>query len=100
MSRYSAKKRRERDSDTITRSEKYRSEGETTDYDKISKGSDGTKSIYLKKRLWDDEKNKLGNVVSSVDQVRYLSPAISVFLLHDRYHFVITAFSPSPLLNL
>ncbi|XP_047080449.1 zinc finger CCCH domain-containing protein 13-like isoform X2 [Lolium rigidum] len=64
-----AKKRRERDSDTISRSDKYRSEGETTDYDKASKGSDGTKSIYLKKRLWEDEKNKLGNVVSA-DQVK------------------------------
>uniref|UniRef100_A0ACD5Z7A3 Uncharacterized protein n=1 Tax=Avena sativa TaxID=4498 RepID=A0ACD5Z7A3_AVESA len=65
-----AKKRRERDSDTISRSDKYRSEGEITNYDKISKGSDGTKSIYLKKRLWEDEKNKLGNVVSSADQVK------------------------------
>ncbi|CAM0946771.1 unnamed protein product [Alopecurus aequalis] len=69
-----AKKRRERDSDTITRSDKYRSEGEITDYDMLSKGSDGTKSIYLKKRLWEDEKNKLGNVVSSADQVKE-SPA-------------------------
>jgi hypothetical protein len=80
LSHFSVKKRRERDSDTITRSDKYRSEGETTDYDKTSKGSDGTKSIYLKKRLWEDEKNKLGNVVSA-DQV-------------------IAAFFPLPLLNL
>lgn len=65
-----AKKRRERDSDTFTRSDKYRSEGDITEYDKTIKGSDGTKSIYLKKRLWEDEKNKLGNAASSADQVK------------------------------
>ncbi|XP_037445914.1 zinc finger CCCH domain-containing protein 13-like [Triticum dicoccoides] len=65
-----AKKRRERETDTFTRSDKYRSEGDITDYDKTSKGSDGTKSIYLKKRLWEDEKNKLGNAASSADQVK------------------------------
>ncbi|KQJ93452.1 zinc finger CCCH domain-containing protein 13 isoform X2 [Brachypodium distachyon] len=65
-----AKKRRDRDSDTITRSDKYRSEGDATDFDKASKGSEATKSIYLKKRLWEDEKNKLGNVVSSADKVK------------------------------
>uniref|UniRef100_A0A453NET9 Zinc finger CCCH domain-containing protein 13 n=1 Tax=Aegilops tauschii subsp. strangulata TaxID=200361 RepID=A0A453NET9_AEGTS len=65
-----AKKRRERETDAFTRSDKYRSEGDITDYDKTIKGSDGTKSIYLKKRLWEDEKNKLGNAASSADQVK------------------------------
>lgn len=71
MSIFSAKKRRERETDAFTRSDKYRSEGDITDYDKTIKGSDGTKSIYLKKRLWEDEKNKLGNAASSADQVQY-----------------------------
>uniref|UniRef100_A0A0D9VCH2 C3H1-type domain-containing protein n=1 Tax=Leersia perrieri TaxID=77586 RepID=A0A0D9VCH2_9ORYZ len=52
------KKRRERDSDTITKSDKYRSDG--TDFDKTSKGTEATKSLYLKKKLWEDEKSKLG----------------------------------------
>jgi hypothetical protein len=52
------KKRRERDSDTMTRSDKYRSD--VTDFDKTSKGTEATKSLYLKKKLWEDEKSKLG----------------------------------------
>ncbi|KAL5212936.1 hypothetical protein ABZP36_023783 [Zizania latifolia] len=54
------KKRRERDSDTMTRSDKYRSEGTGTDFDKTSKGTEAAKSLYLKKKLWEDEKSKLG----------------------------------------
>ncbi|XP_062218258.1 zinc finger CCCH domain-containing protein 13-like isoform X1 [Phragmites australis] len=60
------KKRRERDSDT-TRPEKYRPEGTVAEFDKPSKGTEPTKSLYLKKKLWEDEKDKLGNVVSSAN---------------------------------
>ncbi|KAK3152191.1 hypothetical protein QOZ80_2BG0155680 [Eleusine coracana subsp. coracana] len=61
------KKRRGRDSDTISRPEKYRSEGAVAEFDKQNKGSEATKSLYLKKKLWEDEKDKLGNVVSSAN---------------------------------
>jgi hypothetical protein len=51
---FSVKKRREQDSDTISRSEKYRSERTIAELDKQNKGSETTKSFYLKKRLWED----------------------------------------------
>ncbi|KAL6629872.1 hypothetical protein ACP70R_029637 [Stipagrostis hirtigluma subsp. patula] len=61
------KKRKERDSDTITRPEKYRSEGVVIEFEKPSKGTEPAKSLYLKKKLWEDEKDKIGNVVSSAN---------------------------------
>ncbi|KAF0936025.1 hypothetical protein E2562_038212 [Oryza meyeriana var. granulata] len=61
------KKRRERDSDTMARSDKYRPDG--TDFDKASKGTEATKSLYLKKKLWEDEKSKLGANVF-IDKVK------------------------------
>ncbi|TVU32674.1 hypothetical protein EJB05_24417, partial [Eragrostis curvula] len=48
------KKRRERES-----------EGTVAEFDKQKKGNETTKSLYLKKKLWEDEKDKLGNAVSS-----------------------------------
>lgn len=64
------KKRRERDSDT-TRTDKYRSEGTVAESDKPSKGTEPTKSLYLKKKLWEDEKDKIGNISSAnTDKVR------------------------------
>uniref|UniRef100_K3YSE9 C3H1-type domain-containing protein n=1 Tax=Setaria italica TaxID=4555 RepID=K3YSE9_SETIT len=45
------KKRRERDAE----------------FDKPSKGTEPTKGLYLKKKLWEDEKDKIGNVVSSAN---------------------------------
>ncbi|KAG8058168.1 hypothetical protein GUJ93_ZPchr0002g24340 [Zizania palustris] len=54
------KKRRERYSDTMARSDKYRSEGTGTVFNKTSKGNEAAKSLYLKKKLWEDEKSKLG----------------------------------------
>ncbi|RLN08568.1 zinc finger CCCH domain-containing protein 13-like isoform X2 [Panicum miliaceum] len=45
------KKRRDRDSE----------------FDKSSKGTEPTKALYLKKKLWEDEKDKIGNVVSSAN---------------------------------
>ncbi|KAL6888704.1 hypothetical protein ACP4OV_009730 [Aristida adscensionis] len=61
------KKRRERDSDTITRPDKYRSEGGAAEFEKPSKGNEPAKSLYLKKKLWEDEKDKIGNAVSSAN---------------------------------
>ncbi|XP_035822509.1 zinc finger CCCH domain-containing protein 13 isoform X4 [Zea mays] len=60
------KKRRERDSDT-TRPDKYRFEGTIAGFEKLSKGTEPTKSLYLKKKLWEDEKDKIGNFVSSAN---------------------------------
>nr|CAB3445678.1 unnamed protein product [Digitaria exilis] len=42
------------------------------DFDKPSKGTEPTKSLYLKKKLWEDEKDKIGNVFSSgnIDKVK------------------------------
>ncbi|OEL18267.1 Zinc finger CCCH domain-containing protein 13 [Dichanthelium oligosanthes] len=37
------------------------------EFDKPSKGTEPTKSLYLKKKLWEDEKDKIGNVVSSAN---------------------------------
>jgi hypothetical protein len=71
LSPFSVKKRRERDSDTISRPEKYRSEGTIAELDKQNKGSETTKSLYLKKRLWEAEKDKLGS--ANTDKVHYFS---------------------------
>jgi len=73
------KKRRERDSDT-TRPDKYRSEGTIAEFEKPSKGTGPTKSLYLKKKLWEDEKDKIGNFVPSAntDKVQYFSCANSI----------------------
>ncbi|XP_039792838.1 zinc finger CCCH domain-containing protein 13-like isoform X3 [Panicum virgatum] len=49
------KKRRDRDSE----------------FDKSSKGTEPTKALYLKKKLWEDEKDKIGNVVSSANTDKY-----------------------------
>ncbi|WVZ77811.1 hypothetical protein U9M48_025632 [Paspalum notatum var. saurae] len=61
------KKRRERDSDATTRPDKYRLEGTVGEFDKPSKGTEPTKFLYLKKKLWEDEKDKIGNAVSSAN---------------------------------
>jgi hypothetical protein len=76
---FSVKKRRERDSDT-TRPDKYRFEGTIAGFEKLSKGTEPTKSLYLKKKLWEDEKDKIGNFVSSAntDKVQYFSRANSI----------------------
>jgi len=73
------KKRRERDSDT-TRPDKYRSEGTIAEFEKSSKGTEPIKSLYLKKKLWEDEKDKIGNFVPSAntDKVQYFSCANSI----------------------
>jgi hypothetical protein len=67
--------RRERDSDAISRPEKYTPESTIAELNKQNKGSETTKSLYLKKRLWEAEKDKLGNFVSSAntDKVHYFS---------------------------
>lgn len=69
------KKRRERDSDTMTRSDKYRSD--VTDFDKTSKGTEATKSLYLKKKLWEDEKSKLGANIFT-EKVHHFSRPLSI----------------------
>lgn len=75
------KKRRDRDSETITRSDKYRSEGTIAEFEKPSKGTEPAKSLYLKKKLWEDEKDKIGNFVSSAntDKVQYFSCATQFY---------------------
>jgi hypothetical protein len=72
---FSVKIRRERDSDAISRPEKYTPESTIAELDKQNKGSETTKSLYLKKRLWEAEKDKLGNFVSSAntEKVHYFS---------------------------
>lgn len=74
---FSVKKRR--DSDT-TRPDKYRAEGTIAEFEKPSKGAEPTKSLYLKKKLWEDEKDKIGNFISSTntDKVQYFSCANSI----------------------
>ncbi|CAN6243131.1 unnamed protein product [Urochloa humidicola] len=37
------------------------------EFDKPSKGTEPTKALYLKKKLWEDEKDKIGNVFSSAN---------------------------------
>ncbi|CAO2037252.1 unnamed protein product [Urochloa humidicola] len=37
------------------------------EFDKLSKGTEPTKALYLKKKLWEDEKDKIGNVFSSAN---------------------------------
>jgi hypothetical protein len=63
---FSVKKRRELDAE----------------FDKPSKGTEPTKGLYLKKKLWEDEKDKIGNVVSSAntDKVQYFSCDTHFFL--------------------
>jgi hypothetical protein len=64
---FSVKKRRELDAE----------------FDKPSKGTEPTKGLYLKKKLWEDEKDKIGNVVSSAntDKVQYFSCDTQFFFL-------------------
>ncbi|RLM79884.1 zinc finger CCCH domain-containing protein 13-like isoform X2 [Panicum miliaceum] len=52
------------------------------EFDKSSKGTEPTKALYLKKKLWEDEKDKIGNVVSSANtdkvkdsQVKHVLPS-------------------------
>ncbi|KAG2648662.1 hypothetical protein PVAP13_1NG017200 [Panicum virgatum] len=42
------------------------------EFDKPSQGTEPTKALYLKKKLWEDERDKIGNVVSSanIDKVK------------------------------
>jgi len=51
------------------------------EFDKPSLGTEPTKAVYLKKKLWEDEKDKIANVVSSAntDKVQYFSCINSIF---------------------
>lgn len=62
---FPVKKRRDRDAE----------------FDKPSKATEPTKSLYLKKKLWEDEKDKIGTVFSSasIDKVQYFSCINSIF---------------------
>ncbi|PUZ74175.1 hypothetical protein GQ55_1G044300 [Panicum hallii var. hallii] len=41
------------------------------EFDKPSQGTEPTKALYLKKKLWEDENDKIGNVVSSANTDKY-----------------------------
>ncbi|PUZ74176.1 hypothetical protein GQ55_1G044300 [Panicum hallii var. hallii] len=52
------------------------------EFDKPSQGTEPTKALYLKKKLWEDENDKIGNVVSSANTdkvkdspVKYVLPS-------------------------
>ncbi|XP_039788277.1 zinc finger CCCH domain-containing protein 13-like [Panicum virgatum] len=42
------------------------------EFDKPSQGTEPTKALYLKKKLWEDERDKIGNVVSSANIDKYV----------------------------